>query len=52
VLSGFVLRDAAFTLVATVSVEVEVLVPLGVADAGLNVQVLFAGRPEQVKPIA
>ncbi len=43
------LRDAAFTSVARVSVVVEALVPFGVTEAGLNEQVLFAGRPEHVK---
>ena len=50
--SGFVLRDAVFTSVAMVRVEVEVPVPLGVTDVGLNMQVLFAGRPEQARLIA
>jgi hypothetical protein len=50
--SGFVLRAAAFTSVAMVRVEVDVAVPLGVTDVGLNVQVLFAGRPEQERLIA
>ena len=47
--SGFLLSDAAFTLVVMVSMEVELLVPFAVTDAGLNVQVVFAGRPEHVK---
>jgi hypothetical protein len=50
--SGFVLRDAVFTSVAMVRVAVDVAVPLGVTDVGLNVQVLFAGRPEQARLIA
>ena len=50
--SGFVLRAAAFTSVAMVRVEVDVAVPLGVTEVGLNVQVLFAGRPEQARLIA
>lgn len=41
--------NAAFTSVAMVRVELEGPVPLGVTDAGLNVQVLFAGRPEQAR---
>ena len=52
VLSGLVVTDAAFTSVAMVRVEVEVAVPLGVTDVGLNVQVLFTGRPEQARLIA
>jgi hypothetical protein len=47
--SGFVVTDAVFTSVAMVRVEVEVAVPLGVTDVGLNVQVLFTGRPEQAR---
>lgn len=47
--SSFVLREAAVTLVVMVSMEVGLLVPFGVTDAGLNVQVAFAGRPEHVK---
>ena len=50
--SGFIVTDAAFTSVAMVRVEVEVAVPLGVTDVGLNVQVLFTGRPEQARLIA
>ena len=50
--SGFVVTDAVSTSVAMVRVEVKVPVPLGVTDVGLNVQVLFAGRPEQARPIA
>ena len=50
--SGFVVTDATFTSVAMVRVEVEVPFPLGVTDVGLNVQVLFAGRPEQARLIA
>jgi hypothetical protein len=47
--SGFLLREAAFTSVVMVSMEVGLLVPFGVTDAGLNVQLVFAGRPEHVK---
>jgi len=48
----FVVTRADFTSVAMVRVSVEVPVPLGVTDVGLNVQVLFAGRPEHVRVIA
>jgi len=46
---GLVLREAAFTSVAMVRVVVDVLVPFGVTETGLKLQVLFTGRPEHVK---
>ena len=42
-------RDAVVTSVAMVSLEVEALVPFSVTEPGLNVQVLYVGRPEHAK---